>query len=112
MSKRKTYEIFLSTEDRIDVDLEFRKATGAAPRLARFAITYSARIRGRWREVVRYDNFHGAVHRQRYWRTGEPERVPTMERLPLAALLDACRRDLRENWKRYRGLMEEREESP
>ena len=88
MSKRKTYEIFLSTEDRIDVDLEFRKATGTAPRLARFAIAYSARIRGRWREVVRYDNFHGAVHRQRYWRTGEPERVPTMERLPPAALLD------------------------
>lgn len=112
MSKRKTYAIFLSSEDRIDVDLEFRKATGAAPHLDRFAITYSARIRGRWREVVRYDDFHGTVHRQRFWRTGEPERIPALERLPFDALLEACRRDLRENWKRYRALIEDREVSP
>jgi hypothetical protein len=112
MSKRKTYEIFLSTEDRIDVDLEFRKSAGTPPHLERFAISYSARIRGRWREVVRYDNFHGGVHRQRFWRTGSPERVPAWERFPFDALLEACRRDLRENWRRYRTLMEDREESP
>ena len=75
MSKRKAYEIFLSAEDRIDVDLEFNKAAGAPPQLVRFAITYSARTRGRWREVIRYDNFHGTVHRQRFWRAGEPERM-------------------------------------
>lgn len=112
MSKRKTYEIFLSTEDRIDVDLEFEKGAGAAPHLRRFAITYSARIRDRWKAVIRYDNFHGGVHRQRFWRTGKPEPVPSLERMLFDALLDACRRDIRENWKRYRTLMEDREESP
>jgi len=111
MSKRKAYEIFLSAEDRIDVDLEFNKAAGAPPQLVRFAITYSARTRGRWREVIRYDNFHGTVHRQRFWRAGEPERMPSLERLPFDALLDEFRRDLRENWRRYRALMENREES-
>lgn len=112
MSKRKTYKIFLSAEDRIDVDLEFGKAAGAAPRLERFAVTYSARIRERWKEVIRYDNFHGTVHRQCYWRSGKPEAVPAWDRLPFDDLLDACRRDLRENWKRYRTLMGDLEESP
>ncbi len=109
MSKRKTYGIFLSTEDRIDVDLEFGEGRSAPPRLVRFAITYSARMGGRWREVIRYDNFHGTVHRQRFWRGGEPEAIPTLERLPLEAILDACGQDLREHWRRYRTLKEERE---
>lgn len=106
MSKRKTYRIFLSTEDRIDVDFEFEKARGAPPRVLRFAVTYSARIGNRWREVVRYDNFHGYLHRQRFWRSGEPERMPSLERLPLEALLEVCRQDLRQHWRRYRTLME------
>ena len=106
MSKRKAYKIFLSLEDRIDVDLEFDKERGRRPRLARFAITYSARIEGGWREVVRYDNFHGYLHRQRFWRTREPERLPAMGRLPIPDLLDACRQDLAREWRRYRSLME------
>src|SRR5439155_18250501 len=59
MSKRKTYKIFLSLEDRIDADLEFDKDPGRRPRLARVAVTYSARLEGRWRMVVRYGNLHG-----------------------------------------------------
>ncbi len=112
MSKRKTYEIFLSIEDRIDVDLEFAKAAGTPPQLERFAITYSARIGDHWREVVRYDNFHGSVHRQRFWRTGKPEPIPSLGHLPMETLLDMCRLDLRKNWKRYRALMESKEASP
>src|SRR5207237_9334135 len=77
MSKRKTYKIFLSLEDRIDADLEFDKDPGGRPRLARLAVTYSARIEGRWREVVGYDNFHAYLHRQRFW--------PTRDRAPLSA---------------------------
>lgn len=106
MSKRKTYGIFLSPDDRIDVDLEFEKVSGRSPRIRRFALTYSARIRGRWWEVVRYDNFHGYLHRQRFWRSGQPERLPAHERLPAEALVDACRDDLRRNWRRYRDLRE------
>ena len=110
MSKRKTYEIFLSGEDRIHVDLEFEKARGTRLRIHRFAITYSARIGRRWREVVRYDNFHGYLHRQKFWRSAEPERVPAMERMPIDAVLEACRKDLRAHWRRYRTLMEPRME--
>jgi len=106
MSKRKTYRIFLSLEDRIDVDLEFERRPGTPPQLARFALTYSARLAGRWREVVRYDNFHGYLHRQRLWRTREPEPLRDLERLPADAVLEACREDLRRNWRRYRSLME------
>lgn len=106
MSKRKTYRIFLSLEDRIDVDLQFERAKGTSPRLARFAITYSARMEGRWREVIRYDNFHGYLHRQRFWRGRTPEPLREMERLPAQAVLEACRTDLRTNWRRYRSLME------
>lgn len=106
MSKRKTYAIFLSLEDRIDVDLEFEKRRGKPPRLFRFAITYSARLGARWREVVRYDNFHGYLHRQRFWRSRGPEPVSDLERLRTDALLEACRDDLRRNWRRYRSLKE------
>lgn len=106
MSKRKTYAIFLSLADRIDVDLEFEKKPGQPPRLSRFAITYSAQISGRWKEVVRYDNFHGYLHRQRFWRSREPEPTSNLERLGSDALLEACREDLRQNWRRYRTLME------
>ena len=106
MSKRKTYEIFLSLEDRIDADLEFDKDPARRPRPARFAITYSARIEGRWREVVRYDNFHGYLHRQKFWRTREPVPLSALERLPTPDLLDACRQELARHWPRYRSLME------
>jgi len=106
MSKRKTYKIFLSLEDRIDADLEFDKDPARRPRPARFAITYSARIEGRWREVVRYDNFHGYLHRQKFWRTREPVPLSALERLPTPDLLDACRQELARHWPRYRSLME------
>ncbi len=106
MSKRKTYTIFLSLEDRIDADLEFEKDPGKQPRLSRFALSYSARLAGRWREVVRYDTFHGYLHRQRLWRSREPEPLPRLERLPPGALLEACKDDVRRNWRRYRSLME------
>lgn len=106
MSKRKAYAIFLSLEDRIDVDLEFEKRPGKPPRLDRFAVTYSARLAGRWREVVRYDNFHGYVHRQRFWRSRTAEPLSDRDRLQADALLETCRDDLRRNWRRYRSLME------
>src|SRR5439155_26982565 len=88
MSKRKTYKIFLSLEDRMDADLEFDKDPGRRPRLARFAVTYTARIEGRWREVVRYDNFHCYLHRLRFLRTREPEPSLTPVRLLIPGLLD------------------------
>jgi hypothetical protein len=108
MSKRKAYTIFLSIEDRIDVDLEFEKDRAKPPRLSRFAITYSARIAERWKEVVRYDNFHGYLHRQKFWRVQKPEPLPDLERGRTDLLLKTCRDDLRRNWRRYRSLMESR----
>ncbi len=106
MSKRKTYTIFLSLEDRIDVDLEFERRPGTPPRLFRFALTYSAWLAGRWREVVRYDNFHGYLHRRRLWRTRKPEPLRDLEKRPAGAAIEACREELRRNWRRYRSLME------
>lgn len=100
------YTIFLSIEDRIDVDLEFEKARGKPPELSRFAITYSARIAERWREVVRYDNFHGFFHRQKFWRSQRPEPLSDPKRVRVDVLLETCRGDLRRNWRRYRSLME------
>src|SRR5437879_12516067 len=75
MSKRKTYKIFLSLEDRIDADLEFGKDPGPRPRLARFAVNYSARIEGSWREDVRYETFQGYLDRPRIGRHHVPEHV-------------------------------------
>ena len=49
--------------------------------------TYSARIQDRWHEVVRYDNFHGFLHRQRFWRSEQPERVPAHERTSIRILV-------------------------
>ena len=106
MSKRKTFRIFLSVNDRIDVDLEFGEQKGRRRRLRRFAITYSARIQDRWWEVVRYDNFHGFLHQQRFWRSAKPEGLPSEEHRPVEALVEPCRKDLRENWHRYRRLRE------
>jgi len=109
MPKRKTYTIFLSQDDRIDVDLEFERTTGRAARLRRFAITYSARIREAWREVIRYDNFHGFLHRQPYWRSKAPERLALQGRPSHERAVERCREDLRRNWRRYRSLMERKE---
>src|SRR5437667_10030392 len=110
MSKRKTYTIFLSEDDRIDMDLEFeRRTTGQAARRNRFAITYSARIRGDWREFIRYDNFHGFLHRQPSWRSKAPERLALQGRASQERAVESCREDLRRNWRRYRSLMERKE---
>src|SRR5436309_12829778 len=106
MSRRKTYQILLSLEAGMDAYLEIYKDPGQRPRLARFAVTYSARIEGRWREVVRYDNFHGYLHRPRFWRTREPKPLSALERLPIPDLLDVCRQDLARHWQKYRSLME------
>src|SRR5437016_14121202 len=64
MSKRKTYKIFRSLEDRMDADLELHKEPGRRPGLARCADTCSARVERRWRELVRYHTYHGYIHRQ------------------------------------------------
>jgi len=37
--------------------------------------------------VVRYDNFHGFLHRQRFWRSEQPERVPAHERTSIRILV-------------------------
>jgi hypothetical protein len=106
MPKRKSYAIFLSADDRIDVDLEFGQVRGKQRRINRFAITYSAWILGAWREVIRYDNFHGYLHRQRFWRTKQPEPLEVEARVSLDRLIMQVRDDLQKNWQRWRNLME------
>lgn len=69
-----------------------------------FNVHYRAMIRGRWEEIIRYDNSHGAPHVHRFWLSQPPRPIDPV--LPAQALANAGIADIQENWPLYRLLWE------
>lgn len=101
------FAITVTHEDIIDVTLEFEREQGKK-KLMGFAPSYRALISQRWHEVIRYDNAHGYVHVQKFWRGPKP--IPLKEEvgLPLDYLVRQYKQDIVENWERYRSYVEQK----
>lgn len=74
---------------------------------------YRAHIRGLWREVLRYDTRHGALHGHRFWR---PENAQVRKLTRTAdepadyrEWFARLKADLDKNWKVYRRNLERKE---
>jgi hypothetical protein len=94
----------LSLDDVLDVRLELDGTD-----LTGFSIQYRAFMGGEWRAIVRYDTSHGRFHVHRAWRPEPEEHMPALEGLPYKAALRFAEDDLRTNWGRYRGYVENKE---
>lgn len=107
MGNAKRFPYILTAEDIVDTEIEVR-----AGRVVGFAMNYRAHIRGIWREVLRYDTRHGALHVHRFWL---PENTQVRK---LTRTVDEpadyrdwfarLKADLDKNWKAYRRNLEGR----
>lgn len=102
----KEHSISITHEDILDVTMVFRRERRKRKRMAGFALSYRAKIEGRWQPVIRYDTAHGYLHVQRLWRSPKPIPLKEEEWMPLDYLFKEYKRDIVENWERYRSLAE------
>lgn len=102
---KKQFPINVTHEDIVDVTLEFETDKGKR-KIVKFALSYRAMINGKWYEVIRYDNAHGYVHVQKFWRGHEPIPLKDDEDLPFDYLVKKYKQDIVDNWLRYRGYIE------
>jgi len=100
MHKLLRYVIPLSETDEIWVHLTFVEPG----RLSEASVHYRAFIRNQWHEVSRYDNAHGFPHRHRFW-LRRSQRVFAPSLRP-EAMVELAKTDFKQNWVRYRALME------
>jgi hypothetical protein len=73
-----------------------------------FVVQYEARFNDQWEPVIRYDQAHGFLHRDRIDPRGELSRK---DRTPYGTLKSALTEAIREieiNWPEYRWWYEER----
>ncbi len=61
MLKTKKFTVTISSEDFLDVTIEYEKKA-----IRKFALNYRAIVKGKMREIYRVDNFHGFLHEQRF----------------------------------------------
>lgn len=99
--KRKKFTTILTSEDLLDVMLEFEKN-----KIRKFALNYRALIEDKWYEVYRVDNYHGFLHEQRFWRSPKP--IPLEENLPLNLVVKQYIGEISLNFLKYRKYFEER----
>jgi hypothetical protein len=64
-----------------------------------FAIQIEVCLKGRWREVIRYDSAHGQAHRHLY--RGRKKSTREALNLDLADALTFAEGDMKQNWRRY-----------
>lgn len=104
--EEKEFRIILTHRDALVVRMKFKREDGKK-RLRDFAVIYDAEIRGSWHEVIRYDTAHGYPEVHKLWRSEKGIRLPD-EGIPYHDLLVKYRNDIRDNYQRYRELMEKR----
>lgn len=102
LERRKKFEIPLSPDDVLDVNLEVErnKVTG-------FSLNYRTKIGESFFEVYRVDTAHASLHEQRYWITPEPIPIPAIGK-ELKEIFDFYLDHIKENFGRYRKYYLER----
>ncbi len=100
---RKRILFVIDSENRLDITIIKERG-----RFFRFAINYSARIRGRWVAVYRADNHHGFVHEQRLWKGKEPIPLREYEGWELKDVSDDLVEKVKRNHDKSRKLYEAR----
>lgn len=73
--------------------------------ITEFCVQYKALIHSRWRAVVRFDSAHGSPHRD-VLLPDEEEIKSFYPGYANAEVLTIGRRDIMENWRRYRKAYE------
>lgn len=58
-------------------------------------------FKGKWRQVIRYDNEHGFVHRDVYSILGKQKRKEIMNVKNLEEAIPIADKDLRRNYEKY-----------
>jgi hypothetical protein len=94
--QEKSYEIFLSPEDR-----ERYRHVKQGKRILAFTVQYETLAGGEWRPVIRYDTAHGTVHKDILDLRGREKKVW----LGLSDLREAlllADQDIRTNWQQYK----------
>lgn len=94
------YERWLTDRDRIRTEV-FKKRN----KVIGFFIAYEAKIDGKWYSIIHYDTYHEFPHKD----VIRPDGTKQKERLPdigLKNLVKITRKDLEENWLKYRKRFE------
>lgn len=89
----------LTQEDEI-----VRKHSVVRGEVVKFSIQYNALIDGRWRGVVRYDNFHGEPHKHTFRYDGSERKSVIFGNNPsilFTKLLNTTKKDSRKIRERY-----------
>lgn len=97
----KRFRYLLREEDWIDV----RITTTEDNNIVRFSVNYTAIIEDKAYPVIRYDNAHGFAHIDRLWLDPE-KRKEEIKGLSNIDILKIARKDITDNWKKYRKKME------
>lgn len=85
-----------AAEDRLRIKIATKKG-----KVVNIVVQYEAIIRGRWREIVRYDCAHGYFHRDVIYPSGKKEKQPIdIENLKDA--LQYAEQDLKDRWSWYK----------
>lgn len=105
MPKEKRFQVTLSDEDQLDIELRIIRG-----RVEGFTINYRAVVQGSWREIVRYDTSHGHLHLHRFWLPAH-ERITPLEdprrpKPPYDWALKHSEEDLISNWEVYKHRFE------
>ena len=103
--EKKQWTQNLTHEDKLDVTLVLTREHGKK-QIKEFAVSYRAKVKGRWREVIRYDTAHGYLHVQKFWRTDKPIPLPELEILPYDKLIRQFVDEITDNMYRYRSYIE------
>ena len=87
-------------EDRIRVTAIKEKG-----KILKFVVQYEAKIKDKWRQIVRYDTSHGFAHKDIIHPSGQKEKQPLYFPTFNAAFTFAIQ-DLKISWKWYRAAYE------
>ncbi len=93
---RKDFTYFLDGENRMVVYFAHEKGV-----VVRFVVKLEHFSGGVWHELIRYDCFHGFVHKDVLTRSGAKKRVVKYKFLDPASGLNAALGDCSENFRSY-----------
>lgn len=84
---------FLKTRVQLEV-------SGVVPQLIDFTVSQLHKLE-KTREIIRFDCSHGFLNVHRFYRS-KTDRTDYPEQKPSTALYEECKKDILQNWQKYR----------